>query len=128
MTDLFSSLTAADIDHTATLLGLYHQPYQDYPADVKAELVHRIRREVRAMQAGAPDLAPAATLMTTLVHPALVEFVEKADRDCPEDVEHGSAPFAPNVQPRIIPPVLSRPLHFPPGLQGLVRQPGQLAV
>jgi hypothetical protein len=86
MTDHFPSLTAADVNQAAQRLCLYHTPQPDYPANSKAELVNRIRREVRAMQAEAPELAPAATLMTTLVHPALVAFVEKADRDWPEAI------------------------------------------
>jgi hypothetical protein len=94
MTDPFPSLTAGDIWHAFALLGLYHYIPKDcspdYPADVKAELVNRIRREIRRMQAEAPDLAPAATLMTTLVHPDLVAFVEKADRDWPDEGIHPS--------------------------------------
>jgi hypothetical protein len=84
MADRFPSITAADINRAAALLDLYHDGLADYPADVKAELVEKIRGEVRAMQVEAPDLAPAATLMTTLVHPDVVAFVDKADRDWPE--------------------------------------------
>jgi hypothetical protein len=87
--DRFPSITNNDIHHACALLGLYRYISRtcsgDYPADVKNDLVAKIRREVRAMQADSPDLAPAATLMTTVVHPDLVAFVEKADQDCPED-------------------------------------------
>jgi hypothetical protein len=86
--DRFPSISNNDIHNACALLGLYHYISRtcsgDYPADVKNELVEKIRREVRALQACAPDLAPAATLLTTLVDEDLVVFVEKADRDWPD--------------------------------------------
>jgi hypothetical protein len=79
MTDHFPSLTAGDINQAAELLGLFHQAYEDYPADVKADLVNKIRRIIRTVEM---DLRDAGGMATDL-HPALVELVEKADRDWP---------------------------------------------
>jgi hypothetical protein len=82
--DHFPSLTAGDINQAAELLGIYGTRLDDYPPDAKEDLIGRIRRIVRRMQAIAQE---SANWMKP-VHPALVEFVEKADRDCPEVIKH----------------------------------------